>query len=350
MHPTTPGTAAASAASPAFSTEPAIELRDLVKTFRPSRGSSDSVVTAVDGIDLTIGHGEVVAFLGPNGAGKTTTLDLVLGLTEPTSGTARVFGRAPRSAVIAGQVSAVLQTGGLLRDLTVRETVRMIASTYAVTTPVDQVIERAGLSALAGRRVSKCSGGEQQRLRFALALLPDPRLLVLDEPTAGMDVGARHEFWQTMHADASAGRTVVFATHYLEEADAFADRIVLVAGGRVVADGPTAQIRSQASGRTVSAVVADDAAASATATLLRLPGVTDVKRRGERLVVTASDSDAVARLLLGELGGRHLEITTAGLEEAFMALTGRTPERPDGGSPPDGIPARQADLAGEAAR
>jgi ABC-2 type transport system ATP-binding protein len=321
--------------------EPAIELRDLVKTFRPLRGSTDTEVTAVDGIDLAIGHGEVVAFLGPNGAGKTTTLDMVLGLTEPTSGTARVFGRRPRSAVVAGHVSAVLQTGGLLRDLTVRETVRMIASTYAVTTPVDEVMDRAGLAALAGRRVSKCSGGEQQRLRFALALLPDPRLLVLDEPTAGMDVSARHEFWQTMHADASAGRTVVFATHYLEEADAFADRIVLVAGGRVVADGPTAEIRSRASGRTVTAVVPDERVAPATSALLDLPGVTGVKRRGERLVVTASDSDAVARLLLGELGGRDLEITTAGLEEAFMALTGRAPAEPPVDSPPDGIPGRQ---------
>ena len=163
--------------------------------------------------------------------------------------------RRPREAVVSGAVSAVLQTGGLLRDLTVRETVPMIASTYASHTPVDEVIDRAGLRTLADRRVSKCSGGEQQRLRFALALLPDPRLLVLDEPTAGMDVTARRDFWDTMHADASAGRTVVFATHYLEEADAFADRIVLVAGGRIVADGTTAEIRSQASGRTVSATL-----------------------------------------------------------------------------------------------
>ena len=284
---------------------------------------------AVDGIDLTIDRGEVVAFLGPNGAGKTTTLDMVLGLTDPTSGTVRVFGRGAREAVVAGEVSAVLQTGGLLRDLTVRETVRMIASTYAAHSPVDEVIERAGLSAIANRRVSKASGGEQQRLRFALALLPDPRLLVLDEPTAGMDVTARRDFWDTMHADANSGRTVVFATHYLEEADAFADRIVLVAGGRIVADGTTAEIKARASGRTVSATLPTAGAAEAIARLRACEGVRTVEERGARLVVSAVDSDAVARLLLNELGGTDLEIVTAGLEEAFMALTGADDHTPD---------------------
>ncbi len=297
----------------------AVDLRGLVKTF-PARGGT---VRAVQGIDLRIEPGEVVAFLGPNGAGKTTTLDMVLGLTEPTSGTVRIFGSPPRQAIDAGSVSAVLQTGGLLRDLTVRETLRMIASTYAVHTPVDTVVERVGLTALADRRVSKCSGGEQQRLRFALALLPDPRLLVLDEPTAGMDVSARREFWDTMHADAVAGRTVIFATHYLEEADAFADRIVLVAGGRVIADGSTAQIRARASGRTVSATLGGDAATTA-ATLGRLrdlPGVIDVTERSGRVTIVATDSDGVARLLLGELGGTDVEIVAASLEQAFMALT-----------------------------
>ncbi len=301
---------------------PAIELQQLVKTFAPQRGSHDAEVRAVDGIDLTIEPGEVVAFLGPNGAGKTTTLDMVLGLTEPTSGTVRVYGNGARAAVIAGQVSAVLQTGGLLRDLTVRETVLMIASTYAAHSPVDDVIARAGLSSLANRRVSKCSGGEQQRLRFALALLPDPRLLFLDEPTSGIDVSARRDFWDTMHEDASAGRTVVFATHYLEEADAFADRIVLVAGGRIVADGTTAEIKARASGRTVSATLPVLGAAEAIEKLRASEGVRTIEERGARVVVTAADSDAVARLLLNELGGTDLEIVTAGLEQAFMALTG----------------------------
>jgi ABC-2 type transport system ATP-binding protein len=285
-------------------------------------------------MDLTVRPGEIVAFLGPNGAGKTTALDMVLGLTRPTSGIALVFGAAPRAAIRAGRVSAVLQTGGLLRDLSVRETVRMIASTYAAHTPVDEVIDRAGLGALADRRVSKCSGGEQQRLRFALALLPDPDLLILDEPTAGMDVNARHDFWATMHADADSGRTVVFATHYLEEADSFADRIVLVANGRVIADGSTAEIRGRALGRQVSARLTDAARTSGMARIRQVPGVLEVGERGDRVTVTATDSDAVALLLLTELGGRDVEVSTASLDQAFRALTADSNESELSGIPP----------------
>ncbi len=198
----------------------------------------------------------------------------------------------------------------------------MIASTYRDHAGVDNVLERAGLTALAGRKVAKCSGGEQQRLRFALALLPDPDLLILDEPTAGMDVTARRDFWDTMRVEAGAGRTIVFATHYLEEADAFADRIVLVARGRIVADGPTEAIRARATGRTVSADVDPDRLAEVTASLHHIPGVRDVNAQGNRLTVTSADSDTVARALLDELGGHNLEIASGSLETAFIALTG----------------------------
>ena len=296
---------------------PAVRLTDLTKTF----AAAGAAVRAVRGIDLTIGRGEVVAVLGPNGAGKTTTLDLVLGLTTPTSGSVDVLGGPPREAVRGGRVSAVLQTGGLLRDLTVRETVRMIASTYAVHAPVDDVLTRAHLTGLGDRKVSKCSGGEQQRLRFALALLPDPDLLILDEPTAGMDVSARRAFWDAMHAEVARGRTVLFATHYLEEADDFADRIVLLADGVVVADGATDVIRARASGRTVAARVDPERAAEVTARLHRLPGVHDVRVDRDRLTVLSSDSDGVARALLTSPGARDLEITTGSLESAFVALT-----------------------------
>lgn len=298
---------------------PALALAGLVKTFRTH---DDGDVTAVAGVDLEVGSGEVVALLGPNGAGKTTALDMLLGLTTPTAGSVSVFGRRPRDAVSAGRISAVLQSGGLLRDLSVRETVQMVASVFDAPRPVDEVIAQAGLQKLAKRRVSKCSGGEQQRLRFALALLPDPDLLVLDEPTAGMDVGARREFWQTMHADADAGRTVIFATHYLEEADANASRIVLMRAGQVVADGSTAEIRARASGRTVSAVVPSLGWETTVTRLRQLATVSEVSRHGDRMVVRSTDSDAVARALLGDLGGTDVEIATDSLETAYLAITG----------------------------
>ena len=295
-----------------------IRLEGVTKSFH----SGGETVQAVAGVDLSIAPGQVVAVLGPNGAGKTTTLDMVLGLTDPTSGRITSFGAAPRRAVHEGRVSAVLQTGGLLRDLTARETVRYIAATFPRHEPVEEVLQRAGLADKADRLVSKLSGGEQQRLRFALALLPDPDLLVLDEPTAGMDVTARRDFWRTMHEDASNGRTVLFAPHSLEEADHFAARIVMRAGGRVVADGTTEQIRARASGRTVSADVRRGDVGAAVERLRGLAGTAAVTTNGERVTAIGEDSDALARMLLVELGGTNLEVTTASLDAAFMAITG----------------------------
>ncbi|WP_193613659.1 ABC transporter ATP-binding protein [Nocardioides lijunqiniae] len=281
-------------------------------------------VHAVRGIDLRIEPGEVVAFLGPNGAGKTTTLDMVLGLGRPTSGTVEVLGLEPREAVARGLVSAVMQSGGLLQDLTVRETVHYVASLFPHARPVDAVMEDAGITRIAGRVVAACSGGEQQRLRVALALLPDPALLLLDEPTTGMDVEARRSFWSTVRRDAAQGRTVVFATHYLEEADQYADRIVLVAQGRIVADGTSAEVRALASGRIVRATLPAPSPA-VLASLHDLPGVDSVEVRGEHVIVHADDSDAVARHLLTHTPARDLEITARGLEDAFLTLTQERP-------------------------
>jgi ABC-2 type transport system ATP-binding protein len=228
---------------------PAIDLRGVTKDFGD--------VHAVRGLDLSIGQGEIVAFLGPNGAGKTTTIDMVLGLSRPTSGEVQVLGLAPRAAISRGLVSAVMQSGGLLKDLTVRETVAYTASLFASARPVDDVLVNAGINGLADRKVGACSGGEQQRLRFAMALLPDPALLLLDEPTTGMDVEGRRAFWDAIRADARRGRTVLFATHYLEEADQHADRIVLVSHGRIVADGTGSEIKALATGRIVRATLPD---------------------------------------------------------------------------------------------
>ncbi|MET8424871.1 ABC transporter ATP-binding protein [Nocardia sp. NPDC004860] len=294
-------------------TAPAIEILGLVKTFAAPGGT----VRAVDGLDLTVRPGEIVAFLGPNGAGKTTTIDMLLGLARPDAGEVRVFGTAPAEAIAGGRVSAVMQSGGLLPDLTVGETVRLIATLHARPRPVREVLVRAGIDDIADRPVGKCSGGQQQRLRFALALLPDPDLVVLDEPTTGMDVGGRRDFWHAIRDDARRGRTVLFATHYLDEADAYADRIVLVRSGRVVADGSAARIKSLAAGRTISATLP----AADPARLLALPGVDQVEQRGSRIIVRAKDSDVVARYLLTATEAVDLEISGHNLEDAFLALT-----------------------------
>jgi len=280
---------------------PAIHATGLRKQFRQSDGTP---LVAVDDVDLTIQPGEIVAFLGPNGAGKTTTVDMLLGLTRPDAGTVEVYGMEPGAAIRAGRVSAVMQTGGLLRDFTVEETVRAIAALHGRTDRVDAVIERARLTELAGRRVEACSGGEQQRLKFALALVPDPDLVILDEPTTGMDTGARQEFWQTMRADAALGRTIVFATHYLAEADEFAERTVLMSRGRIVHDAPTADVRAAYGGRTVTFRPPPD-------------------------VVGADGIDAAwlqrVEQVLAPLGVTGLEVSAASLEAAFLALTAEAP-------------------------
>ena len=305
---------------PAATAPPAVALSGLTKRF--------GAVTAVDGLDLIVSPGEVVAFLGPNGAGKTSTIDMMLGLSRPDAGTAEVFGLAPRTAVAQGLVTAVMQSGGLLKDLTVRETVELIAALFAHTRPVAEVLERAGLADIAGRRVGKCSGGQQQRLRFAMALLPEPELIILDEPTTGMDVEVRREFWNAIRADAEAGRTVLFATHYLDEADAYADRIVLVSGGKVVADGTAAEIKAMSAGRLVSVTWVDVTSAQA-ADLYGLDGVEDVEVRGDTVLVRTRNSDTVARHLLTATPAHDLQVTSRGLEDAFLALTGNASQPAD---------------------
>jgi ABC-2 type transport system ATP-binding protein len=289
---------------------PAVDLTGLHKTF----GS----VQAVQGIDLNIAAGEIVALLGPNGAGKTSTIDMILGLSRPTSGAVSVFGMQPRQAISRGLISAVMQTGGLLKDLTVAETVQYTASLFTHSEPARDVLIRAGIDGIADRKVAKCSGGEQQRLRFAMALLPDPELLVLDEPTTGMDVDGRRGFWAAIQEDAAKGRTVLFATHYLEEADAYAGRIILLRHGKIVADGTASQIKALSAGRTVRATLPGADAAA----LRAIPGADSVELRGDTVLIHSSDSDAVARYLLSSTPAKDLEIAARGIEDAFIALTG----------------------------
>jgi ABC-2 type transport system ATP-binding protein len=292
-----------------------IRLQGLTKSFRTPHG----VVNAVRGIDIAIARGETLALLGPNGAGKSTTIDMLLGLLPPDAGSVSLFGRAPREAIDAGAVGAMLQTGALIRDLSVRELIAMMASLYPEPLAVDEVLDLTGIEDIADRRTQKLSGGQTQRVRFAIALVSNPELLVLDEPTVAMDVEGRHAFWTTMREFASRGKTILFATHYLEEADDYADRAVLMARGSVVADGPTTEIKAMVGSRTIRATLPDvDLSA-----LAALPGVTGADRRGEAAVLHCSDSDAAIRALLDEFPeARDIEIAGAGLEEAFLALTG----------------------------
>lgn len=280
----------------------AVEVRGLHRAY--------GNVRAVDGVDLTVAPGEVVALLGPNGAGKSTLIDVLLGLTRPDRGTVAVFGRTPRRAVADGLVGAMLQNGGMPDDITAGEVVRLVAALFPRSLPVDDVLRRVGIDDVAGQRFGRLSGGQKQRVRFAAALVCGPELLVLDEPTVAMDVAARREFWAALRA---TDATVLFATHYLTEAEEFADRVVLLRDGRVAADGSVAQVTG---GRVVSATVADPAG------LEGLPGVSGVRVEGSRIHLTCDDSDlAVRALLAARPEAFDVEIVGHGLEDAFVRIT-----------------------------
>jgi ABC-2 type transport system ATP-binding protein len=292
-----------------------IVLSRLAKSYGP--------VPAVHDLDLVIAPGETVALLGPNGAGKTTTIDMMVGLTKPDKGTVSIFGSPPAAARQAGWLGAMLQTGAPLDHLRVREIVTLMASYYPHPLPVEDVLRRTGAIEFARQWTTKLSGGQAQRVRFAAALVGDPDLLLLDEPTAALDVEGRRAFWRAMRAVTEQGKTVVFATHYLEEADAYADRIVLLAHGQVVADGPATEIKAQAGSRTIRATLAG----ANIGTLTGLPGVRSAQRHGDAIVLSCSDADvALLHLLRAFPAARDIEVTGGTLEEAFLELTASGPD------------------------
>jgi ABC-2 type transport system ATP-binding protein len=298
-----------------------IRLQQLVKSYGPVR--------AVGGIDVSINPGETVAILGPNGAGKSTTIDMILGLAQPDSGCVTLFGQPPSLAVSQGRVGGMLQTGSLIPHLTVRELVTMVASLYPHPMAVEETLRMTSAAGFADRRTTKLSGGQTQRVRLALALVADPDLLVLDEPTAALDVESRRDFWKIMRGVAEGGKTVLFATHYLEEADAYADRIILMASGRVVADGSSTEIKAAAGGRTIRATLpgADRKA------LHVLPGVQTVDVHGDTIVLACRRPDDALRALLDQYPQAHdIEVKGAALEDAFVELTasgGETTNSPE---------------------
>jgi ABC-2 type transport system ATP-binding protein len=239
-------------------------------------------------------------------------------MLPPDAGTVSLFGMTPEQAIAKGAVGAMLQTGGVVQYLSVRELLQMVASLYPTPMDIEEVIKLTNISDIAERRTTKLSGGQSQRLRFAIGLVSNPELLVLDEPTVALDVSARRDFWATMREFAARGKTVVFATHYLEEADEYADRVILMAHGVVVADGPATEIKSMAGFKRIRATMpgANPAALSG------LPGVTNVELRGEAVILSCNDSDAALRALLPAYPeARDFEVTGAGLEEAFLELT-----------------------------
>ncbi|MEV5733176.1 ABC transporter ATP-binding protein [Streptomyces sp. NPDC052292] len=297
-------------AAPATTT-PVVGFDQVTKTY--------GNVRAVDGLSLRLYPGETVALLGPNGAGKSTTLDLLLGLKHPDSGTVGLFGTSPREAIVAGRVGAMLQTGGLMDEVTVAELVKLACSLHPKPYRAADVLARAGITQIADRKVNKLSGGQAQRVRFALATAGDSDLIVLDEPTTGMDVSARQAFWATMREQADQGRTVLFATHYLEEADAIADRVLVLHRGRLLADGTAAEIKARAGARRISF---DLEGSIDEAALGGLPSLTSFDVSGQTVRIQSADADATVHALYG-LGvyPRNLEVAGLGLEQAFVAIT-----------------------------
>ncbi|WP_285784982.1 ABC transporter ATP-binding protein [Microbispora sp. NBRC 16548] len=291
-------------------TADAVSLTSATKRFGPVR--------AVDGLTLAIPRGQTVALLGPNGAGKSTTIALLLGLLPPDSGRAALFGLDPEQAVRQGLVGAMPQEGGLIPRVTVRELLTFVSGTYAAPLPLDRVLTLARIGDLRDRRVDRLSGGQAQRVRFAMAVCGDPDLIVLDEPTAALDVEARREFWNGMRGLASQGKTILFSTHYLDEADEHADRVVVLGHGQVIADGTSAEIKRAAALTTVSVTADGESAWFST-----LPGVRHMEIRGGRVHLRSGDSDATVMALARAGAVRELEVVPADLEDAFVALTAK---------------------------
>ncbi|PID97617.1 MAG: ABC transporter [Actinobacteria bacterium] len=300
----------------------AFHVDTLVKTFKVGRHNT---ITALDNVSLSIGRGEIVALLGENGAGKTTMIDIALGLQQPDSGNATLFDMKPREAIRRSLVGVVHQTGALMPEYTVKQILSVFHATHPNALPIQQVLEATDLATHAKKKISKLSGGEQQRVRLALALLPNPELLILDEPTAGMDALARRAFWDLMHTQSEQGRTIIFATHYLAEAQDFAQRTVIIKNGTIITDAPTDEVRRIAASFALRIALDLHAipAARHEDALRALPdGHTwTISWDSEVLNIKGTQLDDAARYLLNQPGARGLELTASTLEDAFASLS-----------------------------
>ena len=291
----------------------ALEVKQVTKYF--------GNVHAVDGVSLEIPTGQVVALLGENGAGKTTLLDMVLGLNQPTSGTIKVLGTSVKDAAKNAKISAVLQTSALLGDVDVQSNIEMIATlNHLGRREVMQVMDRVNLTELRKRKVVKLSGGERQRVKLAIALVAAPQLLILDEPTTGMDPLSRKDFWDTMRAQTSTGRTLIFATHFLQEAADFADRIIIMNHGKIVADGSLADLQAMASDNVVTITWPGTLEQAQQALSSYSEAISALELTGAVLNVHTKASDSVARTLLDQRGAKDLRISASTLDDVFAAL------------------------------
>jgi len=275
-------------------------------------------VQALRQVDFTIRAGELVALLGPNGAGKTTAVKLFLGLAKPTTGTVSVFGGNPIHAEVRTRIGAMLQVAKVPETLRVREHIDLFSSYYPRPLPIDEILTLAGLQEIKDREFGELSGGQRQRVLFALALCGDPDILFLDEPTVGLDVESRRVLWEEIRRLVARGKTVLLTTHYLEEADALADRVVVINRGEIIAEGTPAEIKASTAGRRIRCVTSLDIE-----TVRGLPGVIEVRKDRAGLEIRTGSAEPILReLLIRDAGISNIEVTSAGLEEAFLALTG----------------------------
>jgi ABC-2 type transport system ATP-binding protein len=274
-------------------------------------------VLALDRVDLQVRSGEVLALLGPNGAGKTTAISLLLGLLRADTGSATVFGAAPQELTQRRRIGAMLQTSGVPETLSVGELIGLFRSYYPRPRTVADIVELAGVGSLLGTRYGKLSGGQQRRAQFALSIAGNAEILFLDEPTTGLDIEARETLWKTIRTLVREGCAIVLTTHYLEEAEALADRVSMLGRGRIVAEGSVQQIRSRVAQRQIRCI-----SALAPDAIARWPLVRSASRSGERLeIVTDAAEDIVRRLLAEDAQLSELEIRRAGLAEAFVEIT-----------------------------
>jgi ABC-2 type transport system ATP-binding protein len=282
-------------------------------------------VRALNGVDFRVHAGEVVALLGPNGAGKTTAVKLLLGLLMPNSGKARVFGGDPTNPENRMRTGAMLQVGRVPETLRVREHIDLFSSYYQKPLTPAEVLAIAGLEKLSDRKFGDLSGGQKQRVLFALAICGDPDLLFLDEPTVGLDVEARRMLWDEIRQLVRRGKTVLLTTHYLQEADALADRVAVINKGEIIAEGTPAVIKAQTAGKRIRCITSLSLNA-----IRELAGVTEVKEDREAVEIHAEEAESVVRELLArDASLSALEVTSAGLEEAFLALTQDSPKNGD---------------------